>query len=251
MTRAWCSPNGMGAGTVVVRFVRDDDDDPIPDSGERESVRAHIEAQRPVTAELFVPPTVAKPVAYVISNLEPDTAEIRAAVVAELKDMHIRDAMPGGTLLRTHMSEAISIATGENDHVLVSPAGNVTSLPGELATFGSHVGVRSVEAWREALLALLPPGAMFNRQPGGVLVRVLEAFGASMRAVERLAVSLVAQFDPLLADELLDDWEQLYDLPDECLNAPVGKEQRRQRVNMRRLMLGGSSRSTSGRWSLA
>lgn len=82
---------------------------------------------------------------------------------------------------------------------------------------------------------------MFNRQPGGVLVRVLEAFGASMRAVERLAVSLVAQFDPLLADELLDDWEQLYDLPDECLNAPVGKEQRRQRVNMRRLMLGGSS----------
>ena len=92
---------------------------------------------------------------------------------------------------------------------------------------------------------------MFNRQPGGVLVRVLEAFGASMRAVERLAVSLVAQFDPLLADELLDDWEQLYDLPDECLNAPVGKEQRRQRVNMRRLMLGGSSRSTSGRWSLA
>ena len=136
VTRAWCSPNGMGAGTVVVRFVRDDDDDPIPDSGERESVRAHIEAQRPVTAELFVPPTVAKPVAYVISNLEPDTAEIRAAVVAELKDMHIRDAIPGGTLLRTHMSEAISIATGENDHVLVSPAGNVTSLPGELATFG-------------------------------------------------------------------------------------------------------------------
>ena len=52
---------------------------------ERESVRAHIEAQRPVTAELFVPPTVAKPVAYVISNLEPDTAEIRAAVVAELR----------------------------------------------------------------------------------------------------------------------------------------------------------------------
>jgi uncharacterized phage protein gp47/JayE len=79
---------------------------------------------------------VAKPVAYVISNLEPDTAEIRAAVVAELKDMHIRDAIPGGTLLRTHMSEAISIATGEHDHVLVSPAGNVTCLPGELATFG-------------------------------------------------------------------------------------------------------------------
>nr|WP_277402176.1 putative phage tail protein [Achromobacter insuavis] len=87
---------------------------------------------------------------------------------------------------------------------------------------------------------MLPPSAMLNRQPGGVLVRVLEACGASMRAIERLAVSLVAQFDPLLADELLEDWERLYDLPDECLDAPVGKEQRRQRVNMRRLMLGGA-----------
>ncbi|CUI71891.1 baseplate J/gp47 family protein [Achromobacter xylosoxidans] len=136
VTRAWCTPNGMGAGTVVVRFVRDDDEDPIPDAGEIEAVRAHIEAHRPVTAELFVPLSVAKPVAYVISDLQPDTAEIRAAIVAELKDMHVRDAIPGGTLLVSHMREAISIAAGENDHVLVSPAGNVTCLPGELATFG-------------------------------------------------------------------------------------------------------------------
>ena len=71
------------------------------------------------------------------------------------------------------------------------------------------MGVRSIEAWREALLALLPPSSMINRQPGGVLVRVLEACGASMRAIERLAVSLVAHSDPLLADELLEDWERL------------------------------------------
>ena len=50
--------------------------------------------------------------------------------------MHVRDAIPGGTLLVSHMREAISIAAGENDHALVSPAGNVTCLPGELATFG-------------------------------------------------------------------------------------------------------------------
>lgn len=137
VTRAWCTPNGMGAGTVVVRFVRDDDDDLIPDAGEIDTVRAHIEALRSVTAELFVPTLVAKPIAYVISDLVPDTAEIRAAIIAELKDMHVRDAIPGGTLLRTHMGEAISIAAGEHDHVLVSPAGNVSCLPGELATFGS------------------------------------------------------------------------------------------------------------------
>ena len=92
---------------------------------------------------------------------------------------------------------------------------------------------------------------MFNRQPGGVLVRVLEAFGASMRAVERLAVSLVAQFDPLLADELLDDWEQLYDLPDECLNAPVGRNSGVSASTCAGSCLVARARSTSGRWSLA
>ena len=80
-------------------------------------------------------PVVAKPVAYVISDLQPDSAEIRAAIIAELR-ICVRDAIPGGTLLVSHMREAISIAAGENDHVLVSPAGNVTCLPGELATFG-------------------------------------------------------------------------------------------------------------------
>ena len=81
---------------------------------------------------------------------------------------------------------------------------------------------------------------MINRQPGGVLVRVLEACGADAR--DRAAGGVAGgPPDPLLADELLEDWERLYDLPDECLDAPVGKEQRRQRVNMRRLMLGGAS----------
>ncbi|SAI74560.1 tail protein [Bordetella ansorpii] len=136
VTRAWCTPAGMGPGTVVVRFVRDDDDDPIPDAGEIEAVQAHIETVRPVTAELYVLAVVAKPIIYVIAGLRPDTPEVRAAVIAELQDMHVRDAVPGGTLLRSHMSEAISIAAGETDHRLVSPAGNVVCLASELATFG-------------------------------------------------------------------------------------------------------------------
>ncbi|WP_066133955.1 YmfQ family protein [Bordetella ansorpii] len=96
----------------------------------------------------------------------------------------------------------------------------------------------SVGAWREALLALLPPSSAINRAADGVLARVLEACGAAMRGVEQRALSLVAQFDPLQADELLEDWERLF--PDECgcLNEQVSKDQRRLRVNTRRLMLG-------------
>lgn len=100
------------------------------------------------------------------------------------------------------------------------------------------MGLMSLHAWREALIGLLPPGAALNRQQGSVLARVLEAIGACLREAERRTLSLVAQFDPTVADELLEDWERLYALPDECLDPPAGDEQRRQRVNMRRLMLG-------------
>ena len=40
------------------------------------------------------------------------------------------------TLLLTHIAEAISRATGETDHVLISPTANVTAAANQLLTFG-------------------------------------------------------------------------------------------------------------------
>jgi uncharacterized phage protein gp47/JayE len=51
--------------------------------------------------------------------------------------MLLRDAEPGGTILISHIREAISIAAGEVDHVLSAPAANVTHASGQLATFGA------------------------------------------------------------------------------------------------------------------
>ena len=62
---------------------------------------------------------------------------VEAAVTAELQDMITRDAIPGGTILYSHIMEAISIATGETDHVLVSPAANVTHATYEIAVMGT------------------------------------------------------------------------------------------------------------------
>jgi uncharacterized phage protein gp47/JayE len=39
VTRAWSYPLELGAGTVTVRFVRDDDASPIPDAGEVAAVQ--------------------------------------------------------------------------------------------------------------------------------------------------------------------------------------------------------------------
>jgi uncharacterized phage protein gp47/JayE len=39
--------------------------------------------------------------------------------------------------MRTHISEAISLAAGETDHVLTVPAANVAPSIGQMATFGA------------------------------------------------------------------------------------------------------------------
>lgn len=136
VTRAWIYPGEQGSGTVVLRFMRDDDTaSPIPDAGEVSAVQAALDALRPVTAALTVVAPVAVPLNFTI-QLTPDTAAVRAAVQAELADVLRREAEPGGTILITHLREAVSVAAGETDHVMTLPAANVPHTTGQIATMG-------------------------------------------------------------------------------------------------------------------
>lgn len=136
VTRAWVYPAELGLGTVTVRFVRDDDASQIPDAGEVTAVQAYIDSVRPVTADVTVAAPIAVPLNFTI-DIVPDTAAIRAAIEAELRDLLRRESEPGATILLSHIGEAISLATGENDHILTAPAANVTHAIGEMATFGA------------------------------------------------------------------------------------------------------------------
>lgn len=140
VTRAWRYPGEMGAGTVTVRFVRDGDDSLIPDAAELQAVYDHIQEQRPVTAGLYVVAPIAVPLDLTIA-LTPDTSVIRAAVEAEINDMLSREAVPedgngSGTIKLSKIREAISIAAGEDDNVLISPTENVTHTSGQMAVPG-------------------------------------------------------------------------------------------------------------------
>lgn len=136
VTRAWVSPGELGAGTVTIRFARDDDASPIPDAGEVAVVSAYIDARRPVTAQAYVFAPVAAPLDFVI-DLTPDTPQVREAVRAELIDLIRREGTPGGTLLLSHLREAISIAAGETNHILSSPSADVVHATGVMPVMGS------------------------------------------------------------------------------------------------------------------
>jgi uncharacterized phage protein gp47/JayE len=79
----------------------------------------------------------AVPLNFTISGLLPATSAVQAAVVAELQDLLLREAVPGGTLLLSHIRAAISAAAGEDDFVLTAPTANVVHTIGNMAILGT------------------------------------------------------------------------------------------------------------------
>ena len=138
VTRAWCYPLAKGIGTVTLTFVTDNaPTGPIPTAEMVRRVQAHIDALRPATVkefEAFAPTVMTVPVKL---SVTPNTAEVRQAVRGELADLMAREAKPDTTILLSHFKEAISLAPGETDHSLFTPAGDVLVSPGVFPTLGA------------------------------------------------------------------------------------------------------------------
>jgi len=136
VTRAWAYPLYLGIGTVAVFFVNDDADPIIPTTADIAEVSAYIADKRPVTAAHFVFAPTADPIDFNITLFPQDDAEVQAAVEQELIDLFARESEPGGTILISHIREAISISTGETDHILVSPTADVEASTGQIPVMG-------------------------------------------------------------------------------------------------------------------
>lgn len=140
VTRAWVSPLELGAGTVVVRFMMDAvraSAQGIPESGDVALVQAHINAVRPITADVTVLAPTPLPVDVTIASLDPDTPATRGAIEDELLDLFVRIAEPGGTLLPADLVRAASAAAGVRRFDLTTPASPVTPAGGEIAVLGT------------------------------------------------------------------------------------------------------------------
>lgn len=136
VTRAWVYPNWMGAGTVGVTFVLDGREDIIPEPADVDQVAAYLEPLRPVTAQVVAFAPLDTPLNMTLA-IAPATQAVRDAIEAEIRDLLFREAEPGGTLLLSHLREAISTAAGETDHRLFLPASDVEVGPAELLILGN------------------------------------------------------------------------------------------------------------------
>lgn len=137
VTRAWEFGNRMGYGTVSVGFVRDNDTPSIiPDAGEVAAVQTYIDSVKPLDMRAaYVQAPVAKVVTMTI-DLEPNTAEVRAAVTAELTELFKTEAQLEQALPLSKIDEAISLADGETSHV-ITVISSLAAGQWELLTLGT------------------------------------------------------------------------------------------------------------------
>lgn len=145
ITRAWELPRQLGPGTVLVLVVQDTFDEDgnfietlFPGAAKVEEVADYIESEAPVTAVV----TVQAPVEQQLNpqiEISPYTPEVEEQITLQLQDLILREAAPDGTLPLSKINEAVSLATGEEDHNLLSPAADVVSGPSQLLTLGTPV----------------------------------------------------------------------------------------------------------------
>ncbi len=99
----------------------------------------------------------------------------------------------------------------------------------------------TADRYREQLQALLPQGAAWSREPGGVLTAVLDAWAQELGRFDQRCGDLIDEADPRTTNELLADWERVAGLPDPCLGASPSLGQRRATLVQRLITLGGAT----------
>lgn len=144
VTRVWVEPMGLGPGTVLVYFARDNDTGgaapAIPDAGEIAAVQAKLDAEAPAHATVTVGTLVDRPVTIDV-HLTPFTPEVSSAAEAQIND-YLGTVAPGSTILISALRTAIGNTPGLTDYTLDIPSANITLAANELprisgaSTFG-------------------------------------------------------------------------------------------------------------------
>ena len=135
-TRAWEFGNHFGDGTVLVLFVDDHQTNPIPSIARVAEIQAALELEFTDCAQI----TAAAPVERKINHhiaIKPDTVEVRAAVIKEVKQFYRDDGNVGETVQTTGIAGAIEKAAGLVKAQLLIPSIPVPLATTELPTVGT------------------------------------------------------------------------------------------------------------------
>ncbi|MNF46971.1 Baseplate J-like protein [compost metagenome] len=145
---AWCFPLWQGPGTVGITFALDGEGDAMfPTDADAERVASYIDYHPdPLTGQ-----PVGQPLGPVVTTfksgplyvdftirLVPNTPEVQAQVMLEIATLLGSEGAPDSAIPLSHIREAISRATGEEDNELIVPTTNIVTGQNQLAMPGVY-----------------------------------------------------------------------------------------------------------------
>ncbi|WP_233854172.1 baseplate J/gp47 family protein [Paraburkholderia sp. HD33-4] len=152
VTRAWSTPNGMGAGTVVVYIMLDvanaaeggfpqgtngcaaEETRAPPATGDQLTVANAIWPVQPVTALVYVCAPTSQKINVAITGIAVEyQAEVNAALAAQLQ----ADGAPGGEVIVAHLWSAVLSVPGVNDFIITAPTVDIKLPTGALPVLGT------------------------------------------------------------------------------------------------------------------
>ena len=154
-TRAWCLPNGMGTGTVIVYVMFDGNDSggfpqgtdgvsqfetrPVSSvaTGDQGLVADHIFPVQPVTALVYVVGPAPYPIDVTIIGLQPNTIETQQAIAAALADILLASGEPGGVVYPSQLYDAVLSTPGVVEFTISVPSLPVQLPSGNLPVLGT------------------------------------------------------------------------------------------------------------------
>lgn len=101
--------------------------------------------------------------------------------------------------------------------------------------------VFSASDFRSALLRLLPRGAIWSREVGGLPYQLSDVWAQTFARNSQRAINLLVDCFPSTTTELLQEWQETLGLPDPCAGDNPTLEQQRSQVVSRLTDAGGSS----------
>ena len=117
--RVFVNPHENGDGSIAVRFITNVENGVIPSAGLITIVTDYMDTVKPYNLKaLAVEAPTAVPLDITFTVLDPNTAEVQAAIEAEIADLLSRESTPGQVLYLSHIREAISRASNENNFAI-------------------------------------------------------------------------------------------------------------------------------------
>ncbi|HGF8895579.1 TPA: baseplate J/gp47 family protein [Yersinia enterocolitica] len=154
VTRCWVKRRLMGAGTVGIYIMCDDNDyggfpqgtdgissleqwGEVKATGDQGRVADGIYPQQPIIALVYVCAPVAQPIDFVISGISYADSATTAAINAAIDEVFFTEGEPGGKILWSSLLLAIGEIAGTGGFIMQSPAANIELQTGKLPVRGT------------------------------------------------------------------------------------------------------------------